>query len=67
MSSITDVNFLPQSAFARYVLLKQLSAVALHNPQTEGRTSIDIVVNDGEYILEHTVHLIWLLRDSLGE
>ncbi|RDB21105.1 Phosphatidylinositide phosphatase SAC2 [Hypsizygus marmoreus] len=35
-----------QSAFARYVLNKQLGAVALLNPQGEGRTEIDLVFND---------------------
>ncbi|GLB34696.1 putative inositol phosphatase [Lyophyllum shimeji] len=35
-----------QSAFARYVLNKQLGAVALLNPQGEGRTETDIVFND---------------------
>ncbi|KAF8660603.1 hypothetical protein AX16_001582 [Volvariella volvacea WC 439] len=35
-----------QSAFARYILNKQLGAVALLNPDAEGRTETDIVVND---------------------
>ncbi|KAG5635471.1 hypothetical protein H0H81_011112 [Sphagnurus paluster] len=36
-----------QSAFARYILNKQLGAVALLNPQGEGRTETDVVFNDG--------------------
>ncbi|KAG6852944.1 hypothetical protein C0991_007954 [Blastosporella zonata] len=35
-----------QSAFARYVLNKQLGAVALLNPQSETRTETDIVFNN---------------------
>ncbi|KAF8912099.1 SacI homology domain-containing protein [Gymnopilus junonius] len=35
-----------QSAFARYVLNKQLSAVALLNPSTSGRTDADLAFND---------------------
>ncbi|KAF5386792.1 hypothetical protein D9615_001600 [Tricholomella constricta] len=35
-----------QSAFARYVLNKQLGAVALLNPQGEGHTETSIVFND---------------------
>lgn len=35
-----------QSAFARYILNKQLGAVALLNPQGEGRTETDVVFND---------------------
>ncbi|KAG6820642.1 hypothetical protein H0H93_013841 [Arthromyces matolae] len=38
-----------QSAFARYVLNKQLGAVALLNPQSETRTEIDMVFNEGEF------------------
>lgn len=38
-----------QSAFARFVLNKQLGAVALLNPQGEVRTGTDLVFNDGEY------------------
>ena len=40
-----------QSAFARHILNKQLGAVALLNPQEEGRTETDLVVNDGEWPL----------------
>ncbi|KAF9469322.1 SacI homology domain-containing protein [Collybia nuda] len=35
-----------QSAFARHILNKQLGAVALLNPQVEGRTETDLVFND---------------------
>ncbi|TFK42309.1 SacI homology domain-containing protein [Crucibulum laeve] len=35
-----------QSAFARYVLNKQLSAVALLNPMATGKSEIDTVFND---------------------
>jgi hypothetical protein len=35
-----------QSAFAKYVLNKQLSAVALLNPSFEGHTNLDLVFND---------------------
>ncbi len=36
-----------QSAFARYVLNRQLLAVALLNPSEHGRTDMDVVFNDG--------------------
>ncbi|TFK62545.1 hypothetical protein BDN72DRAFT_964483 [Pluteus cervinus] len=35
-----------QSAFARHILNKQLGAVALLNPNFQGRSEIDVVVND---------------------
>ncbi|CAL1705121.1 unnamed protein product [Somion occarium] len=35
-----------ESAFARYVLNRQLGAVALLNPMTEGKTETDVVFND---------------------
>ncbi|KAG6832044.1 hypothetical protein H0H92_005466 [Tricholoma furcatifolium] len=35
-----------QSAFARYILNRQLGAVALLNPQNETRAEIDVVFND---------------------
>ena len=38
---------LKQSAFARHVLNKQLSAVALFNPSEVGKTDTDVVFNDG--------------------
>jgi hypothetical protein len=37
-----------QSAFARYVLNKQLGAVALLNPELDGLTEADLVFNDGK-------------------
>lgn len=37
-----------QSAFARYVLNKQLGAVALLHPTNSGRTEADFCFNDGE-------------------
>ena len=40
----------PQSAFARHVLNKQLGAVALLNPTNSGRTDADLVFNDGKYL-----------------
>ncbi len=39
-----------QSAFARYVLNKQLGAVALLNPTNSGRTDADLVFNDGKHM-----------------
>lgn len=39
-----------QSAFARYVLNKQLGAVALLNPELDGMTDTDLVFNDGKSI-----------------
>jgi len=46
-----------QSAFARYVLNKQLGAVALLNPTNAGRTDADLAFNDGlEAFLSLPVH-----------
>jgi hypothetical protein len=36
-----------QSAFARYVLNRQLLVLALLNPSEHGRTEMDVVFNDG--------------------
>ncbi|KAG6860598.1 hypothetical protein C0995_009488 [Termitomyces sp. Mi166 len=46
------VEAMDKSAFARYVLNKQLGAVALLNPQSETRTETDIVFNDGTSALK---------------
>ncbi|KAJ7582942.1 SacI homology domain-containing protein [Mycena floridula] len=35
-----------QSAFSRYVLNEQLSALALHAPSAEARSTIDVIFND---------------------
>jgi hypothetical protein len=43
----TDTDSTLKSAFARYVLNNQLSAVALLHPAMEGRTETDSVFNDG--------------------
>jgi len=40
-----------QSAFARYVLNKQLGAVALLNPSKAGRTDADLAFNDGVFLI----------------
>ena len=39
------INFL-QSAFARFILNKQLGAVALTNSATDGQSNMDVVFND---------------------
>jgi len=39
-----------QSAFARYVLNRQLGALALYNPE-EPHHECDVVFNDGKYCL----------------
>lgn len=41
------INFL-QSAFARFVLNKQLGAVALTNSATDGQSNMDVVFNDSK-------------------
>lgn len=38
-----------KSAFARYVLNKQLGAVALLNPADVGRTQTDVIFNDSAW------------------
>lgn len=49
LADVISGSFL-QSAFARHVLNKQLSAVALLNPSEVGKTEVDIIFNDGEAI-----------------
>ena len=41
-----------QSAFARYVLNRQLGALALYNPE-ETHPECDTVFNDGRYSFTH--------------
>jgi hypothetical protein len=38
-----------KSAFARYVLSKQLSALALFNPSINGGNGTELVFNDGAF------------------
>ena len=44
---IVKLNFL-QSAFARFILNKQLGAVALTNSATDGQSNMDVVFNDSK-------------------
>ena len=41
------ISFL-QSAFARFILNKQLGAVALTNSATDGQSNMDVVFNDSK-------------------
>lgn len=54
-----------QSAFARYVLNRQLSALALYNPE-EAHHECDMVFNDGRGVFSLGTRLL-IPRNSMGE
>lgn len=56
-----------KSAFARYVLNKQLSALALFNPSTSGKNGADFVFNDGGLHSSRQATLGWSDNESLGK
>ena len=55
-----------QSAFARYVLNRQLLAVALLYPSGHGRTDMDVVFNDGTLQIKTTIRDVDLVL-SVGK
>ena len=50
--NIVQLINLLQSAFARFILNKQLGAVALTNSATDGQSNMDVVFNDSKRVFQ---------------
>lgn len=49
----------PQSAFARHVMGMQLEAVGLLNPPQSGKSGVEVIFNDGQWLSFFLLAEIW--------